>query len=244
MYSFLFNQTYITIFVLALLLFFIMYLWRKITILEGNYYLLEKRVNIIKKDSRSELLSKNLEQSDAIMKEVFENGLKSGCDDMENLCNISPEMFQEYDIDIDNEKNIDSDIINIEELNVVPEVDIEVLERKDSEVVQVKNESSDELELITHIENITSSNNETAETAETAETGEYQDTTDTTDTTDAASIASEITFNNDEDKVLSKKYKAMNLEKLREECKNNSLSSEGTKSILVTRIIDNIKKQK
>lgn len=235
MYSFLFNQTYITIFVLALLLFFIMYLWRKITILEGNYYLLEKRVNIIKKDSRSELLSKNLEQSDAIMKEVFENGLKSGCDDMENLCNISPEMFQEYDIDIDNEKNIDSDIINIEELNVVPEVDIEVLERKDSEVVQVKNESSDELELITHIENITSSNNETAET------GEYQDTTDTTD---AASIASEITFNNDEDKVLSKKYKAMNLEKLREECKNNSLSSEGTKSILVTRIIDNIKKQK
>lgn len=235
MYSFLFNQTYITIFVLALLLFFIMYLWRKITILEGNYYLLEKRVNIIKKDSRSELLSKNLEQSDVIMKEVFENGLKSGCDDMENLCNISPEMFQEYDIDIDNEKNIDSDIINIEELNVVPEVDIEVLERKDSEAVQVKNESSDELELITHIENITSSNNETAET------GEYQDTTDTTD---AASIASEITFNNDEDKVLSKKYKAMNLEKLREECKNNSLSYEGTKSILVARIIDNIKKQK
>lgn len=235
MYSFLFNQTYITIFVLALLLFFIMYLWRKITILEGNYYLLEKRVNIIKKDSRSELLSKNLEQSDVIMKEVFENGLKSGCDDMENLCNISPEMFQEYDIDIDNEKNIDSDIINIEELNVVPEVDIEVLERKDSEAVQVKNESSDELELITHIENITSSNNETAET------GEYQDTTDTTD---ATSIASEITFNNDEDKVLSKKYKAMNLEKLREECKNNSLSYEGTKSILVARIIDNIKKQK
>ena len=241
MYSFLFNQTYITIFVFALLLFFIMYLWRKITILEGNYYLLEKRVNIIKKDSRSELLSKNLEQSDAIMKEVFENGLKSGCSDMENLCNISPEMFQECDIDIDCEKNIDSDIINIEELNIVPEVDVEVLEQKDSEIVEVKNESSDELELIKHIENITSANNKTAET------GEYQDTADTadtTDTTDAVSIASEITFNNDEDKVLSKKYKAMNLEKLREECKNNSLSSEGTKSILVARIIDNIKKQK
>ena len=175
------------------------------------------------------------------MKEVFENGLKSGCSDMENLCNISPEMFQECDIDIDCEKNIDSDIINIEELNIVPEVDVEVLEQKDSEIVEVKNESSDELELIKHIENITSANNKTAET------GEYQDTADTadtTDTTDAVSIASEITFNNDEDKVLSKKYKAMNLEKLREECKNNSLSSEGTKSILVARIIDNIKKQK
>lgn len=36
----------------------------------------------------------------------------------------------------------------------------------------------------------------------------------------------------------------MNLEKLREECRNNSLSVEGTKSILISRIIDNIKKQK
>ena len=53
MYSFLFNQTYITIFVVALLIFLIMFLWRKLTILEGNYYLLEKRVNIIKKDERA-----------------------------------------------------------------------------------------------------------------------------------------------------------------------------------------------
>ena len=60
MYSFLFNQTYITIFVVALLIFLIMFLWIKLTILEGNYYLLEKRVNIIKKDERAEQLSKNL----------------------------------------------------------------------------------------------------------------------------------------------------------------------------------------
>ena len=36
----------------------------------------------------------------------------------------------------------------------------------------------------------------------------------------------------------------MNLEKLREECKYNSLSTDGTKSMLITRIIDNIKKHK
>ena len=50
MYSFLFNQTYLSIFAIAILVFLLMFLWRKLTILEGNYYLLEKRVNIIKKE--------------------------------------------------------------------------------------------------------------------------------------------------------------------------------------------------
>ena len=76
MYSFLFNQTYISIFVIALLVFLIMFLWRKLTILEGNYFLLEKRVNIMKKEDRTEQLSKNLEKSDAVMKEVFKNNIK------------------------------------------------------------------------------------------------------------------------------------------------------------------------
>ena len=50
MYSFLFNQTYLAIFAISILVFLLMFLWRKLTILEGNYYLLEKRVNIIKKE--------------------------------------------------------------------------------------------------------------------------------------------------------------------------------------------------
>ena len=53
MYSFLFNQTYLSIFAIAILVFLLMFLWRKLTILEGNYYLLEKRVNIIKKEERN-----------------------------------------------------------------------------------------------------------------------------------------------------------------------------------------------
>ena len=71
MYSFLFNQTYLTIFVIAILIFLLMFLWRKLTILEGNYYLLEKRVNIMKKEERNEQLSKNIEKADIIMNEVF-----------------------------------------------------------------------------------------------------------------------------------------------------------------------------
>ena len=73
MYSFLFNQTYLAIFAISILVFLLMFLWRKLTILEGNYYLLEKRVNIIKKEERNEQLSKNIEKADVIMNEVFKN---------------------------------------------------------------------------------------------------------------------------------------------------------------------------
>ena len=101
MYSFLFNQTYISIFVIALLVFLLMFLWRKLTILEGNYFLLEKRVNIIKKEDRSEQLSKNLEKSDAIMKEVFKNNIKrSNCDNNDTVCNI-PKNIDEEDYIMD-----------------------------------------------------------------------------------------------------------------------------------------------
>ena len=101
MYSFLFNQTYISVFVIALLVFLLMFLWRKLTILEGNYFLLEKRVNIIKKEDRSEQLSKNLEKSDAIMKEVFKNNIKRGnCNNNDTVCNI-PKNTDEEDYIMD-----------------------------------------------------------------------------------------------------------------------------------------------
>ena len=118
MYSFLFNQTYITIFVVALLIFLIMFLWRKLTILEGNYFLLEKRVNIIKKDERAEQLSKNLERSDAIMKEVFKNNIKRGaCDINDGICPMPKDSSEEGYVMDDLEGNIDITIINVEESN-------------------------------------------------------------------------------------------------------------------------------
>ena len=235
MYSFLFNQTYISIFVIALLMFLIMFLWRKLTILEGNYFLLEKRVNIMKKEDRTEQLSKNLEKSDAVMKEVFKNNIKrSSCNIDDTVCNIPKDINAEEYIMEDIENNIDITIVNIEDansskgsVNVVEEI---------VEDEQKEEDINDEQELVSHIEDITG----TAGTAGKADEAiiEFNDTNDN------ASTTSEITFNSEDDKSLSKKFKAMNMEKLREECKNNSLSTEGTKSTLIARIIDNIKKQK
>ena len=228
MYSFLFNQTYISIFVIALLVFLLMFLWRKLTILEGNYFLLEKRVNIIKKEDRSEQLSKNLEKSDAIMKEVFKNNIKrSNCDNNDTVCNIPKNTDEEDYIMDDIKNNIDITIVDVCE-----EEPIKIGEGVDGEEDNESGESGEgeEEELVSHIEDITKTNE--ASNIELA------------DNNDNVSITSDITFNNEDDKILSKKYKAMNLEKLREECKIYSLNSEGTKSTLISRIIDNIKKQK
>lgn len=232
MYSFLFNQTYISIFVIALLVFLIMFLWRKLTILEGNYFLLEKRVNIIKKEDRTEQLSKNLEKSDAVMKEVFKNNIKRGsCNIDDTVCNIPKDIDVEEYIMEDIENNIDITIVNVEDANSSNGSVNAIEEIVEDE--QKKEDIKDEQELVSHIEDITG----TADAADEA-------TIEFTDTNDNASTTSEITFNSEDDKSLSKKFKAMNMEKLREECKNNSLSTEGTKSTLIARIIDNIKKQK
>lgn len=251
MYSFLFNQTYISIFVIALLVFLLMFLWRKLTILEGNYFLLEKRVNIIKKEDRSEQLSKNLEKSDAIMKEVFKNNIKrSNCFYNDTVCNIPKNIDEEDYIMDDIENNIDITIIDVSEDDPIKVGegdecydDNESGERgergergehgesgESGESGERGEREEDEEELVSHIEDITKTNE--ASNIELA------------DNNDNVSITSDITFNNEDDKILSKKYKAMNLEKLREECKIYSLNSEGTKSTLISRIIDNIKKQK
>jgi glycerol-3-phosphate cytidylyltransferase-like family protein len=61
---------------------------------------------------------------------------------------------------------------------------------------------------------------------------------------DTVSVSSDITFGNDTDKTMTKKYKNMNVERLREECKDKSLNTEGTKAILISRILEYNKKQK
>ena len=64
-------------------LFLIMFLWRKITIIEGNYFILEKRVDMIKKTDRDSLISKNMEKADVVMNEIF----KDSTGGKKNYCN-------------------------------------------------------------------------------------------------------------------------------------------------------------
>ena len=78
MYGFLFDQTYINLIILGFFLFLIMFLWRKITIIEGNYFILEKRVDMIKKTCRDSLISKNMEKADIVMNEIFKDSTNGG----------------------------------------------------------------------------------------------------------------------------------------------------------------------
>ncbi len=81
MYSFLFDTTYMTLIVLALLIFLVLFLWRKLTILEGNFYILEKRVNLMKKEGRETKIAKSIERSNVVMNEIFGDACKTvaGC---------------------------------------------------------------------------------------------------------------------------------------------------------------------
>jgi hypothetical protein len=88
----------------------------------------------------------------------------------------------------------------------------------DSDIADIADIVRDNLEIIETIDNIDNMDNDTI------------------------SVSSDITFGTDQDKSITKKYKKMNIEKLREECIEKSLSSEGTKAMLIARILEYNKK--
>jgi len=73
MYSFMLDQSYINLFILVIIVAIVMFLWRKLSILEGNFFVLEKRVNLIKKDAREDSIAKNIDKADIIMNEIFKD---------------------------------------------------------------------------------------------------------------------------------------------------------------------------
>ena len=73
MYGFLLDQSYINLFILVIIVSIVMFLWRKLIILEGNFFVLEKRVNLIKKDAREDSIAKNIDKADIIMNEIFKD---------------------------------------------------------------------------------------------------------------------------------------------------------------------------
>ena len=67
------DQSYINLFILVIIVAIVMFLWRKLIILEGNFFVLEKRVNLIKKDAREDSIAKNIDKADIIMNEIFKD---------------------------------------------------------------------------------------------------------------------------------------------------------------------------
>lgn len=265
MYSFIFDQTYINLMILIMIVFLVMFLWRKIIILEGNFFILEKRVNLIKKELREDSISKNIEKSDTIMNEIFKdycpaNACKqfvsspstggTGNDESSKYANdISITEDVVHCISQQIPVNINGD--NIDESEDIDEItftnqDTIIINAdkhgfKDNDKYEAdKADESEEIDIDKMVNSIISS----SEDYEAKITPEQKVYNDDNNDIDNMSVTSDITFTCDDkktDKTLIKKYSKMSLEKLKEFCSLNNINIEGTKNQLITRIIENKK---
>lgn len=253
MYSFIFDQTYINLMILIMIVFLVMFLWRKIIILEGNFFILEKRVNLIKRDVREDSFSKNFEKSETIMNEIFKdycpaNACKSyGCvpsvDDNEctkstkinsNNLHINEDMVKYISSQTPDDINDNTEKIQeIEEITFTNKANTV----KADNTIDVDN-TADDIDKM--VNSIISSSEEyegkvTPEQTVLNDKGEHNEL-------DNISITSDITFTSDDKKnegALHKKYSKMSLDKLKELCNTNDINIDGTKNQLITRLIEN-----
>jgi hypothetical protein len=229
-----------------------MFLWRKLIILEGNFFVLEKRVNLIKKDAREDSISRNIEKSDVIMNEIFKDYAPS------NACKQS--MYQGGSCPMPTAESLAQFVLP---------------QHPDIDVITFANGGN----IVLHPDDVYDSRVATRATVEPADATEPLDTEDTTEPSgdtididididinkmvdtiissseeyekkvredaegdnDTISVSSEITFGDDkktDDKALAKKYSKFSLDKLRELCNQSTLNNEGTKNEFIKRIIE------
>ena len=265
MYSFIFDQTYINLLILIIIVFLVMFLWRKVIILEGNFFVLEKRVNLIKKDVREDSITKNIEKSDIIMNEIFKDYSPiNAC--KQSVCFPSKGGFKNDSENSDDAgdkcqifSKSNSDNISINEdmaqyISAIPLEELKYMTKKnhDIDVITFTNGNNDtENDINKMIDTIIISSddvNKASDTSDDYDTKIIAGNIDMNDETDDLehnepdnnSVTSEITFTSD-DKTLVKKYSKMPLDKLKEICSSNNISSDGTKKQLMTRIIENTK---
>jgi len=256
MYSFMLDQSYINLFILVIIVAIVMFLWRKLSILEGNFFVLEKRVNIIKKDAREDSIAKNIDKADIIMNEIFKdyapltpsNACKqsvcggSGAGEAGDACDDGntcyPQEGGAYNIPIGESvgsaNDTDQDIITFANGGNT-DIDMDAADAADAAEALAASattiNSSEEYEKKFRIELI-----DTGDAADAA----ADDANDANDANDAMSVCSEITFTTDDkknEKAQAKKYTKMSLDKLKDVCGSLNISGEGTRNELINRII-------
>jgi len=254
MYSFIFDQTYINLLILIMIVFLVMFLWRKIIILEGNFFILEKRVNLIKKDIREDSISKNIEKSDIIMNEVFKDYCPvNACKKSDRFSSIGGNGDDECTKSTNN-ISITEDVVqyispqiptNINDnMEGAPEIDVITFANQNTNDIDVNKDEGevDEVDIDKMVNSIISSS-EDYEAKTITEEKAYNEQNENNDI-DNMSVSSDITFTSDDkkfEKTLIRKYSKMSLEKLKEFCNLNNINPEGTKNQLITRIIENKK---
>ena len=254
MYSFIFDQTYINLMILIMIVFLVMFLWRKVIILEGNFFVLEKRVNLIKKDIREDSISKNIEKSDIIMNEIFKDYCPiNACKNFDCFPSVGGNGDDKCAKSANN-ISITEDVVqyisqqvptNLGEMEETPDdIDVITFVNQDTVVINADEEGeadeADEVDIDKMVNSIISS----SEDYDAKIVTEQKACNDDINDTDNMSVTSDITFTSDDkknEKTFIRKYSKMSLEKLKEFCILNNINAEGTKNQLITRIMENKK---
>ena len=254
MYSFLLDQTYINLLILLAIVVLLMFLWRKLSILEGNFFVLEKRVNLLKKDAREDSIAKNIDKADIIMNEIFKDycpvnackvfgGISSApesCDAL-GVCQKNKSNTMRIDeIDENMVQYIAQVNLNDAEADATDATDTDIItfagssDAGDGDGADAVGDTGDAgaeaaeasgADIDKMVDTIISSSEEYS--------GEHNES-------DNVSVSSEITFTSDDkknEKTLYKKYSKMSLDKLKDYCVSNKINSEGTKNQLIANII-------
>ena len=251
------DQTYVNLFILISIVVLVMFLWRKLIILEGNFFILEKRVNLIKKDAREDSISRNIDKSDVIMNEIFKDFSPSNaCKNFE--CPLSA-ITKIHSENLTDNLTINEDMVKYISAQTpanlkgagklhldVSNSDVDVITfnkgaNADTEAVGtdagVAGDTGDDADIDKIVDTIISS-------SEDYEAKVLDEDTNEANEQDNASVCSEITFTSDDkksEKTLLNKYSKMSLDKLKEICGSNNINVEGTRKQLIARIIENSK---
>ena len=257
MYSFLLDQTYINLLILLAIVVLLMFLWRKLSILEGNFFVLEKRVNLLKKDAREDSIAKNIDKADIIMNEIFKDYCPMNACKVFGGISSAPESCDALGVCQKNKSNT----MRIDEIDENMVQYIAQVNLNDAEADAVDAADATDTDIITFAGSSDAGDAAEADTVgdtgdADAEAGEASvaDIDKMVDTiissseeysgehneSDNVSVSSEITFTSDDkknEKTLYKKYSKMSLDKLKDYCVSNKINSEGTKNQLIANII-------
>jgi hypothetical protein len=256
MYSFIFDQTYINLMILIMIVFLVMFLWRKIIILEGNFFILEKRVNLIKKDVREDSISKNIEKSETIMNEIFKDYCPANaCKNFECFPSVDDNISTKTKKINSNNLHINEDMVNYLSSQTSDDINDSTKKIQEIEEITFINESNtandvntcDSVNAVNTVDDIDKMVNSIISSSEEYEGKIINEQTHLNDKgdhnePDNISITSDITFTSDDKKnegALHKKYSKMSLDKLKELCNSNDISIDGTKNQLIARLIEN-----
>ena len=254
------DQSYINLFILVIIVAIVMFLWRKLIILEGNFFVLEKRVNLIKKDAREDSIAKNIDKADIIMNEIFKDYAPLTPLTPSNACKQSvcgggsgvsgadeaDDAYDEGDICYPQEGGAYNIPIG-ESVGSANDTDQDIITFVNGGNVEIDMDAADAADAAEALAASATTINSSEEyekkfSIELIDTGDAADGAAdyANDANDAMSVCSEITFTTDDkknEKALAKKYTKMSLDKLKDVCGSLNISGEGTRNELINRII-------